>query len=189
MKLFYFEEIYDTIILEEVFKIMKLRDIKEIGFYKEVDSEDIWEAYENKDKSEYWRKGEPILLDWWKFTGVDLDDRKTYEVDGLVFHIKSDFPEKEVERIEQKYVRFGQHGESLIEDSPTYRERYKDLLEKYFRLLDLYEKKCDEFKEYKEVNKATGICETCTDVALQENDKLIKENKELKDRLEKLNGD
>lgn len=135
---------------------MKLKDIKEVGFYKEVDSEDIWEAYENKAESEYWRKGEPILLDWWRYDGVDLDDRKRYEVDGLVFHIETDYPEKEIEKVDQKYIRFGQHGESLIEDSPTYRERYNDLLERYSRLLDKYGEVCDEFREYREVREFKG---------------------------------
>ena len=132
---------------------MKLREVTEIGFYKEVGSEDIWEAFKNEDKSEYWRNGEPILLDWWRYTGIDMDDRKTYEVDGLIYHIGTDYPEKEVEKISQKFVKFGQVEHSMIEDKPTYRERYNDLLERYSRLLDLYEKKCDEFREYREVSK------------------------------------
>ena len=160
---------------------MKLRDIKEAGFYKELGSDDIWEAYENTAPSEYWRRGEPLLLDWWRYDGVDLDDRKCYLVDGLMYHVNTDFPEKEIEKIDQKFIKYGQSNEKMIEDNPSYRERYHDLMERYSRLLDLYEKKCVEFKEYQEVNKATGICETCTATALKENDELRREIKNLKD--------
>ena len=132
---------------------MKLKDIEEIGFYKELDSEDIWEAFKNTDKDEYWRKGEPILLDWWHYTGVDMDDRKTYEVDGLIYHIGSDYPEKEVEKLDQKFIRYGSYEENLIENNPTYREKYNDLLERYSRLLDKYEELQIENRELREENE------------------------------------
>ena len=41
---------------------MRLDDITEIGFYKEVDGEDIWECFENTDRDEEWRKDFPLLL-------------------------------------------------------------------------------------------------------------------------------
>ena len=119
---------------------MKLKDIKEIGFYQEIDSKNIWEAFENTDSDDYWRNGEPILLYWWKYDGVDLDDRKCYKKDGLIYHIGSDYPEKEVEKLSERYIRFGQYEEKLIEDKPTYRERYSALLEEYSQLLEKYKK-------------------------------------------------
>lgn len=44
---------------------------------------------------------------------------------------------------------------------------YSDCL---YKQLQRKEQECEELKEYIEVNKATGICETCTHKTLQEND-------------------
>lgn len=148
---------------------MKLKDIREEGFYKEVDSEDLWECIENPDNNEEFRKNFPLLLDSWIYQYTDNDDRKVYEVDGLLYRIGYDYPELEVEKvIDTEYEISGTHGHTLTEKKPTYKEKYEAL------------------KEYLETQRPTGICETCTDKANKEADELQTEVKQLKKEIEGL---
>lgn len=142
---------------------MKLGEITEVGFYKEVDGEDIWECFENTDRDEEWRKDFPLLLDSWLYQYTDEDDRKVYECDGLLYKIGYDYPDLEVEKVtDVEYEVTGSMGTTLTEKKPTYKERYLEL------------------KKWQEANKPTGICETCTEKANKEADELQKEIKELK---------
>lgn len=142
---------------------MKLKDITEVGFYKEVDGEDIWECFENTDRDEEWRKDFPLLLDSWMYQYTDENDRKIYECDGLLYKIGYDYPDLEVEKVtDVEYDIEGAMGTTLIEKKPTYKERYLEL------------------KKYLETQRPTGICETCTEKGNEEADKLQKEIKELK---------
>ena len=54
-------------------------------------------------------------------------------------------------------------------------------IEEYCSRLADKNKECEELKEYIQANKATGICETCTHIALIENDRYRK-------ALEEING-
>ena len=80
---------------------MKLGDITEVGFYKEVDGEDIWECFENTDKDEEWRKDFPLLLDSWLYQYTDENDRKIYECDGLLYKIGYDYSDTNRIRIHE----------------------------------------------------------------------------------------
>lgn len=137
---------------------MKLGDITEVGFYREVGGEDLWECFENEDSDEDFRKEEPLLLDEWLYQYTDSDDRKVYECHGLLYHIGRDYSDLEVEKVDQAYEISGSMGHVLTEKKPTYKEKYEDLLSK--------------FEAWKQISKPTGICETCTHKALKENDKL-----------------
>lgn len=107
---------------------MKLGEITEVGFYKEVDGEDIWECFENTDRDEEWRKDFPLLLDSWLYQYTDEDDRRVYECDGLLYKIGYDYPDLEVEKITDiEYEVTGSMGTTLIEKKPTYKERYLEL--------------------------------------------------------------
>lgn len=142
---------------------MKLGEIAEVGFYKEVNGEDIWECFENTDSDEGFRKNFPLLLDSWLYQYTDADDRKVYECDGLLYRIGYDYPDLEVEKVtDAEYEVTGSMGTTLTEKKPTYKERYLEL------------------KKWQEANKPTGICETCTEKANKEADELQKEVKELK---------
>lgn len=142
---------------------MKLGDVTEVGFYKEVNGEDIWECFENTDRDEEWRKDFPLLLDSWLYQYTDENDRKVYECDGLLYKIGYDYPDLEVEKITDiEYEVIAEFGTTLIEKKPTYKERYLEL------------------KKYLDTQRPTGICETCTERANEEADKLWKEIKELK---------
>lgn len=134
---------------------MKLGDITEVGFYKEVDGEDIWECFENTDRDEEWRKDFPLLLDSWLYQYTDENDRKVYECDGLLYKIGYDYPDLEVEKITDiEYEIQGGMGTTLIEKKPTYKEKYLEL------------------KKYLEAQRPTGICETCIEKANKEADEL-----------------
>lgn len=134
---------------------MKLKDITEVGFYKEVGGDDIWECFENTDRDEEWRKDFPLILDSWLYQYTDENDRKIYECDGLLYKVGYDYPDLEVEKIiDVEYEITGSMGTTLTEKKPTYKERYLEL------------------KEKQEANKPTGICETCTEKANKEADKL-----------------
>lgn len=50
----------------------------------------------------------------------------------------------------------------------------------YYKQLVRKKQECEELKEYIQANKATGICETCTHMALIENDRYRKALKEIK---------
>lgn len=150
---------------------MKLKEIKEAGFYKVVGDEDLWEAFENTDEDKGWVDMYPLLLDSWIYDHTDQDERKHYKVDGLLYRIGYDFPDLEVEKVDQEYEIYGNAGTSLVEKKPTFKERYYNT------------KKA--FDEWKEVSRATGICETCTAVALSDNDDLRKEVKRLKELVNK----
>lgn len=135
---------------------MKLKDVKEVGFYKITGDDDLWEAFPNTDKDREWVEKYPLLLDYWIYSHTDTDNRKVYNVDGLLYRIGYDYPDCEVEKTKQKYERV---KDGLIrEDNPTWQEKYIKLEQ--------------EFKEWREANRATGICETCTAKALIENDEL-----------------
>lgn len=177
---------------------MKLGEITEVGFYKEVNGEDIWECFENTDRDEEWRKDFPLLLDSWIYDYTDADDRKVYKCDGLLYKIGYDYPGLEVEKVTgTEYEVEGSMGTTLIEKKPTYKERYLELEEKYKKLewqlkhekaehavtkveKENFMKKNKELKKWQEANKPTGICETCTEKANKEADELQKEIKELK---------
>ena len=50
----------------------------------------------------------------------------------------------------------------------------------YFKQLARKTQECEELKEYIQANKATGICETCTYMALIENDRYRKALEEIR---------
>ena len=67
-------------------------------------------------------------------------------------------------------VRKTQECEALKSESFTREE-----------LITIQEKEIEELKEYIQANKATGICETCTHIALIENDRYYKALKEIEE--------
>lgn len=107
---------------------MKLREIKEVGFYREVndiDRKTIYEVIENTDED--WLKEDPeatLLIDTWLYDYKDENDRDRYSVDGNLFTAYLDESDIDVVKIEDtKYKVFGEMGQFLIEDKPTYKEQ------------------------------------------------------------------
>ena len=158
---------------------MRLGDITEVGFYKEVDGEDLWECFENTDRDEEWRKDFPLLLDSWLYQYADDDDRKVYECDGLLYKIGYDYPDLEVEKVtDVEYDMTGSMGTTLVEKKPTYKERYLELKkwQEANNEVDELQKEVKELKRYKFLfekcrelymdmqNQAHSMCEELEDV-------------------------
>lgn len=141
---------------------MKLGDITEVGFYKEVGGEDLWESFKNTDSDEEYRKECPLLLDHWEYRDIDADDRKMYLCDGNLYRVGGDYSDLEVEKVTCQEYDMSKSGYTLIEKKPTYKERYRQL------------------QAYLATQRPTGTCETCTEKANKEADKLRKEVTELK---------
>ena len=137
---------------------MKLGEIIEVGFYKEVNGEDIWECFDNTDTDEKFREDFPLLLDSWLYQYTDADDRKVYACDGLLYKIGYDYPELEVEKVtDVEYEVSGSMGTTLTEKKPTYKERYLEL-----KKWQEANKEADELqKEIKELKRYKDLFENC----------------------------
>lgn len=152
---------------------MKINEIKEVGFYREVNDIDrkiIYEVIENTDED--WLKEDPeatLLIDTWLYDYKDENDRVRYSVDSNLFSVYLDESDIDVVKIEDtKYKVFGVIGQFLIEDKPTYKEQ-----------LQRKEQECEELKEQLQTNQPTGICETCMANAILQNDKYRKALEEI----------
>lgn len=115
---------------------MKLNEINEIGFYKELYDKKpdyIFEVIENTD--EEWLKDEPeqnLLIDEWLFDYVDNDDRFHYGCAGnLVAVENADDIEvvKITDKKEQKHFSFGDIME--IKDGHFYFSDYEQGIYEY----------------------------------------------------------
>lgn len=133
---------------------MKLGDVTEVGFYKEVCGEDIWECFENTDSDEEFRKAEPLLLSRWYYDYVDENDRKVYRCHGLLHCIGRDYPDLDVEKVDQEYEVSGSMGHKLIEKKPTYKQRFEAL---YNDLLEVIQPYLGDFTGYDEKEQAFNI--------------------------------
>ena len=121
---------------------MKLREIKEVGFYREIndlDRKTIYEVIENADED--WLKEDPeatLLIDTWLYEYKDENDRDKYSIDGNLLTLYLDESNIDVVKIEDtKYKVLGEMGQFLIEDKPTYKELFKHK-----------EKECERLKWY-----------------------------------------
>ena len=105
---------------------MKLNEIKEKGFYRLIDDDEleiIFEVIENTDEE---CPNKTLLLDEWQYDYTDDDDRKIYSCHGLLTPVISEDP-LEVIKIKNKYKIYGNMEASLIEDKMTYKEKYQCL--------------------------------------------------------------
>lgn len=115
--------------------MMKLNEIKEVGFYREENDSDrkiIFEIYENGDRE--WLEKDPNatwLLDTWIYQYKDENDRNIYftngDVSAVYLAVYLDETSIDVVKIEDtNYKIFGECGHILIEDKPTYKEQLKN---------------------------------------------------------------
>ena len=110
---------------------MKLNQIKEIGFYKEVNDttpEYIYEVINNTN--EEWLKEEPeakLLIDEWGYEYTDNDDRRHYETFGNLIQVKY-ADDIEVEKMPENFLISGDFGTHLTEDKLTYKQKYNDII-------------------------------------------------------------
>lgn len=118
---------------------MKIKDIKEIGFYKSdaYGNDYVFEVIENTD--EKWLEECPdatLLLDVWEYDYTDENDRIHYQTSGGIYRLDTDYANIEVEKTTQKYIMPETSinlGCFLVEDKPTYKEiiiKLKDQMKK-----------------------------------------------------------
>ena len=99
---------------------MKLKDIKETGFYimlayKDTEDEIIYEATENTDNE--WLKDDPdakIVMDEWYFDDEE-NGKKIYQTSGGIYSLGLDLAEIEVEKVDKHFETFGTGRCSLKE--------------------------------------------------------------------------
>lgn len=118
-----------------------IKEITECGFYCSKDDTErlyIYEVIKNTD--EEWLKENPeatLLIDEWLYDYTDYDDRKVYGTSGNLIDV-CDASTCEVYKIEDtKYKIYGNCGQFLIEDKPTYKEQLKRK-----------EQECEELKNF-----------------------------------------
>lgn len=102
---------------------MKFNEVDESGFYVTEDDEDklcIYEVFKNSDA--VW------IVDEWIYKYIDYDDRKVYSTTRNVEPINC-LDSSNIIKLENKFKMFGEAGQYLIEDKPTYKELYMQLLE------------------------------------------------------------
>ena len=111
---------------------MKLNEASEPGFYVAEDDEERLYLYEVlKNTDEEWLEEEPdaiLLVDEWIYVYTDYDDRKVYESNGTLqcIDLVDSF---NVIRLKDKFKMFGESGQYLVQNKPTYKELYMQLLE------------------------------------------------------------
>lgn len=94
---------------------MKVKDIKEYGFYimlayKDTKDEIIYQVHENTDKE--WLKDDPdakIVIDKWYFDHEE-NGKKVYQTSGGIYALGLDLAEIEVEKIDKQFETFGTGG-------------------------------------------------------------------------------
>jgi len=94
---------------------MKVKDIKEYGFYimlayKDTEDEIIYQAHENTDKE--WLKDDPdakIVIDKWYFDHEE-NGKKVYQTSGGIYALGLDLAEIEVEKIAKQFETFDTGG-------------------------------------------------------------------------------
>lgn len=133
---------------------MKLNEITETGFYCVVDDTErsyVFEILNNTDKN--WLKKNPkatLLIDEWIYDYTDYDDRKVYGTGGNLVAICFAISNAQVYKIEDmKYKIYGNSGQYLIEDKPTYKELFQAEQEKVKELEE-------ENKHYKQLAEHHG---------------------------------
>lgn len=134
---------------------MKLNEIKQTGFYKRPGDETpnfIFEVINNTDKE--WLKEDPqctLLIDEWLYDYTDMDDRRRYETAGnLVSVIYAE--DIEVEKMDDKFVV---EDTTMMDDKPTYKEKYNNLIEQIKKDLKRY----DNFDSNYELIPSDVICD------------------------------
>ena len=105
-----------------------LKDINETGFYCAVDDTEHLYIYEViNNVSEEWIKKDPkakLLIDRWIYDYTDYDDRKVYGTSGNLEPTYCNICTDKVYKIEDtKFKIFGNCGQFLLEDKPTYKEQ------------------------------------------------------------------
>ena len=105
-----------------------LKDITETGFYCSVDDTErlyIYEVINNVIQE--WIKKDPkakLLIDQWIYDYTDYDDRKVYGTSGNLEPTYCNICTDKVYKIEDtKFKIFGNCGQFLVEDKPTYKEQ------------------------------------------------------------------
>lgn len=91
---------------------MKIKDIKETGFYLSHNPEIIYEVIENTD--EEWLKEVPpatLLVDEWTKEGAN----PYYETSGILYRLDTDLSEIDVEKTDRKFRVYGSMGQFLEE--------------------------------------------------------------------------
>ena len=91
---------------------MKIKDIKEVGFYLSANPEIIYEVIENTD--EEWVKAIPsakLLVDEWTKDGAN----PYYETSGILYRLDTDLAEIDVEKTDRKFRVYGSMGQYLEE--------------------------------------------------------------------------
>ena len=137
-------------------EIMKLNEASEPGFYVTEDDEERLYLYEVlKNTDEEWLKEEPdaiLLVDEWIYVYTDYDDRKVYESNGTLqcIDLVDSF---NVIRLKDKFKMFGESGQYLVQNKPTYKELYTQLLETNKKLKQENQKLKDKLSKVKKIKK------------------------------------
>lgn len=127
---------------------MKLNQVKEEGFYRFINDDNIEVIFEVlKNTDEEWLKECPnktLLVDEWLYDYTDNDDRRVYSCHGTLVPVISE-DSIEVIKLKNNYKVYGRMGSYLIEDKMTYKEKYEHIKklisgkESYSRLCEFIE--------------------------------------------------
>lgn len=147
-----------------------LKDINETGFYCAVDDTERLYIYEViNNVSQEWIKKDPkakLLIDQWIYDYTDYDDRKVYGTSGNLEATYCNICTNKVYKIEDtKFKIFGNCGQFLMEDKPTYKEqlsRKTAECEKYEQALNAieehFEYRCKHCREEHEFYASCDVC-------------------------------
>ena len=154
-----------------------LKDINETGFYCAVDDTERLYIYEViNNVSQEWIKKDPkakLLIDQWIYDYTDYDDRKVYSTSGNLEATYCNISTCKFYKIEDtKFKIFGNCGQFLVEDKPTYKEQlarktkeYEELLVKVNQYSNILEeiKKISYYGTFKCCDCAGFDCKYCTE--------------------------
>ncbi len=134
-------------------KPVLLKELTETGFYCAINDNERYHIFEvlNNTDEEYLKETpeQTLLIDEWIYDYTDYDDRKVYGTSGNLVATCNDISTCEVYKIEDtKYKIFGNVGQFLIEDKPTYKEQ-----------LSRKTQECEEYKlQLTSLGYADAIC-------------------------------
>ena len=146
-----------------------LKDINETGFYCAVDDTERLYIYEViNNVSQEWIKKDPkakLIFDLWIYDYTDYDDRKVYGTSGNLEATYCDMSTSKVYKIEDtKFKIFGNCGQFLMEDKPTYKEQlscktaeYEKMAKGYEELTEIVSPYMDDFTGYNELGGGFDI--------------------------------
>lgn len=118
--------------------ICKLNKVKQEGFYREIHDTDLKRIYAvEKNTNEKWLRDNPeatVIVFEWVLKYYDSDGRRYYEYKYILPVTLKNIDELDVVKVHKNFIA---HNDGMIEDTPTYKEKYLKAEEKMRKIKEI----------------------------------------------------